>query len=270
MSDNYWRGPVKWNRDAQAAGVRARVFCASMADVFEDHPDVGVHRDRLWPLIETTPWLDWQLLTKRPENVAAMVPWSGTWPTNVWIGTSVETQRFADQRIPVLLALTGAAVRFLSCEPLLGPLDLAGYLPRPADAPWFPLECRHGYDHCPICDRTLAPQDAIAWVISGGESGPKARPSHPDWFRGLRDQCVAAGVPHLFKQWGEWSPVRALGQQGRARFIGPSGERFNERHPQDMDPTWATVYRVGKKLAGRELDGRSWDQYPQVAGAVTA
>ncbi|HEX3965801.1 MAG TPA: DUF5131 family protein, partial [Trebonia sp.] len=91
LSDANWARPLKWNRDAERAGEPAKVFCASMADVFEDHPDVAEPRKRLWGLIESTPWLIWQLLTKRPENIAGMVPWGRDWPPSVWIGASAET-----------------------------------------------------------------------------------------------------------------------------------------------------------------------------------
>lgn len=127
MSDAHWKQPLKWNRDAERDGTPKRVFCASMADVFEDHPDVVEARKRLWDLIDATPWLHWQLLTKRPENVASMAPWGADWPENVWLGTSVENQRWAETRIPHLLAAP-AKTRFLSCEPLLSELDLSQWL----------------------------------------------------------------------------------------------------------------------------------------------
>jgi protein gp37 len=114
-SDAYWRKPLAWDRQAAREGRQHRVFCASMADVFEGRADLDEPRARLWALIEATPHLDWQLLTKRPGNVAAMAPWGDRWPPNVWLGTSVENQRWADARIPVLRAVP-AAVRFLSCE----------------------------------------------------------------------------------------------------------------------------------------------------------
>ena len=129
LSEANWQRPFRWNRDAERAGVPAKVFCASMADVFEDHPDVAARRERLWGLIEATPWLIWQLLTKRPENIARMVPWGGEWPPHVWVGTSVENQRYAGERIPILVsAAARARIRFLSCEPLLGTVDLSPWL----------------------------------------------------------------------------------------------------------------------------------------------
>lgn len=179
FGDKHWAEPLRWNRAAEAAGQRRRVFCASMADVFEDRPDLNAPRARLFNLIDSTPWLDWQLLTKRPENVAHLVPelWRrGGWPPNVWLGTTVEDQRRAEERIPRLLDHP-AAVRFLSCEPLLGAVDLT-------------REPTH-----------------IDWVIVGGESGPKHRPLDLGAARSLRDQCVSAGVPFFFKQVGGRTPT---------------------------------------------------------------
>jgi len=196
FGDKHWNEPRKWNRKAEQDGVRRRVFCASMADVFEDRDDHEEDRERLWELVEDTPHLDWQLLTKRPENVLGMVPsdWLGgveewsVWPDNVWIGTTVEDQTRADERIPVLLTIP-APVRFLSCEPLLGPVDLDGVWGYPGSADGDQL------DNWPI-----------HWVIVGGESGPKHRPLDLAWARSLREQCGMAGVPFFFKQVGGRTP----------------------------------------------------------------
>lgn len=198
LSDNTWAQPVRWNRKAEAEGVRRRVFCASMADVFEDRPELAEHRERLWALVEATPWLDWLLLTKRPQNILRMVRpgWAtrysmplemgggitSNWPRNVWVGTTVEDQQRADERIPWLFDVP-APVRFLSCEPLLGPVDLhpggdpTAWLPEP-EAEWC----------------------CIDWVIIGGESGPGHRPMDLDWARRLVAQVSAAGRPVFFKQ----------------------------------------------------------------------
>jgi protein gp37 len=128
FGDAHWREPLVWNEDARAEKKRARVFCASMADVFEKRSDLELERSRLWKLVAATPELDWLLLTKRPQNIGAMVPWSPEdWPRNVWLGTTVENQNFAAQRLPHLLKHK-AAVRFLSCEPLLGPIDLSPWI----------------------------------------------------------------------------------------------------------------------------------------------
>ena len=244
-SPGNWRKPVAWDRKAAADGVRRRVFCASLADVFEDRRDLDPWRNDLWTLIEQTPHLDWLLLTKRPENMwdlgAAL--WfcecGENWnhhdgnaclncetsvdnrtphaPANVWLGTTVESAAQAD-RVTDLVDIA-APVHFVSCEPLLGD----------------------------VANEILV--TGIDWVICGGESGPGARPMHPDWARSLRDQCDAAGVPFLFKQWGELvvedqSPLD-ITLPGEAQLVG--GDSF---------------YRVGKKAAGRQLDGRTWDEFP--------
>src|SRR5439155_19314188 len=145
------RQPIRWNHLAEKRGEPTKVFCASMADVFEDRAELRPWRERLWTLVEQTPMLDWQLLTKRPENVATMVPWVKEWPSNVWVGTSVENSRHTF-RVDILRDLP-AAVRFVSAEPLLGSLFLKGTPNR------RPLELT-GMD----------------WVIAGGESGPRYRP----------------------------------------------------------------------------------------------
>lgn len=260
LSDANWARPLKWNRDAERAGVPTKVFCASMADVFEDHPDVEAPRRRLWDLIEATPWLVWQLLTKRPENIGRMTPWGNggrEWPSNVWAGTSAESQPWADIRLDLLVRnARGASVLFVSAEPLLGPLDLSRWLLPEAGG----CNCGTGPSgyygmherHCGL------EQPLIDWIICGGESGPKARPMAPNWARSLRDQCQAAGVPYLFKQWGEWGPTGQFGignVDSRERLTGAPDERgFRE-----------VIRRVGKKAAGRELDGRTWDEFPRVA-----
>lgn len=270
LSDNYWRQPLRWNREAEAASRPALVFCSSMADVFEDRRDLDAPRERLWELIDATPWLIWQLLTKRPENVARLAPWGGNWPDRVWLGTSVENQQFAEQRIPALLEIP-ARVRFLSCEPLLGPIDLT---PWTDHAPWTYTEsgvlCTCG---APMRGDTQCPAPQLDWVIGGGESGAKARPSHPDWFRSLRDQCKAAGAPYFHKQFGEHVEVSDH-PQSRDLWVGNDGA-VTRWHPGDShsrtglgpfrgsaDNGSVLVRRVGKKTAGRELDGRIHDEMP--------
>lgn len=191
-----WKKPIMWNANAKATGKRAKVFCASLSDVFEDHPDWVQPRADLFDLIAETPYLDWLLLTKRPENINRMVAdyagdcawlaWNGVYPrTNIWIGTSVENQEQAEKRIPHLLNVE-ASVRFLSCEPLLGPLQIQKKL----FAGW------HKYK----------PQ--INWVIVGGESGQKARPMQLEWARSLKEQCQRAGTAFFMKQLGGISDKR--------------------------------------------------------------
>lgn len=238
-SDAYWRQPLKWDRAAAAVGERHRVFCASLADVFDNAWLAGV-RERLFELIKATPNLDWLLLTKRPGNIARMLPpdWDTGYP-NVWLGCTVVNQAEADRDIPKLLSVP-ARVRFLSCEPLLGRLDLVNLQPSSMttyDALGGRSLSREGdYDDGLAC---------IDWVICGGESGPLSRPMHPDDARALRDQCVGAEVPFFFKQWGDWAEDR--GHFGVVPDCLMNGLR---------------LFRIGKKRAGRVLDGRTWDEVP--------
>lgn len=195
MSDRYWNEPVKWDNWCEQMGLRHKVFCGSMFDVMEDHDDLVAPRDRLWCLIEATPNLDWLLLTKRPENFAHFLPdeWMrGYMPGNVWVGATVENQDVMEDRVKSL-ALVPAPVRFISCEPMLGPVDfgLPGVLPHVALPEYSPV------------------YDTLNWIIVGAESGPSRRPFDPDWARAVRDQCVEWGVPFFFKQ-----------------EIGPSGKKI--------------------------------------------
>jgi protein gp37 len=284
-SEAYWKQPLRWNRhaprfiecstsvvggcgfrgEARFAGIcphcqhghavrkaRRRVFCASLADVFDNEAPIEWLADLL-DLIRRTPNLDWLLLTKRIGNrrsriLAArdhahtagnrdLVHWLQCWldgkpPHNVWLGATIVNQEEADRDIPKLLETT-ARVRFLSCEPLLGPIDLAQACARHR---WIDPD---GVECCSV------PRH-IDWLIAGGESGPHARPMHPDWVRSLRDQCATANVPFLFKQWGEYVSVSEVAGKG-------AHHRFDDG---------TTVRRVGKKLAGRMLDGREHTEFP--------
>lgn len=223
FTNHHWREPMVWNEEARSTNRRKRVFCASMADVFERRSELNDSRTRLWTLIEQTPWLDWLLLTKRPQNIGQMVPWVKKWPMNVWLGTTVENQEYADKRLPLLLRFP-AAVRFLSCEPLLGPIDLR---------PWLRVP-------------NLYPID---WVIAGGESGPGARAMHPDWPSRLLHQCQSASVPFHFKQWGHWIPAELSAETPSRSLI------LGQEKPVMMT-------RLTKKLAGRTLDGTTWNGIP--------
>jgi protein gp37 len=265
-STAYWRQPIVWDRNAAetAAGLpegtaphRPRIFCASLADWLDDAVPVRWRLDLL-DIIRRTPHLDWLLLTKRPQNfvplltmarheamtlsqtndtvlaprMATTAEWIHEWlheiavPANIWIGTSVEDQLRADERAPALLNIP-AKVRFLSCEPLLGPVNLE-------------REFRDG---------------GIHWVIAGGESGRSARPMHPDWARGLRDNCTAAGVPFLFKQWGEFGPAP----------IGDGPDLVTDAVFKKCPAFDGELWHLGKKAAGRTLDGREWNEFPTVA-----
>lgn len=188
FGDAHWREPIAWDLAAAEARERRRVFCSSMADVFEDHPMLPPVRERLWDTIRGTPNLDWLLLTKRPENIAAMLP-DGYWP-NVWLGTSTEDQPRADERVPVLLRHRDQVpVLFLSVEPQIGPVSLT-------DQEWWDHRYEYGFYPESVAQRP------IDWVIVGGESGPHHRPFDLGWARLLRDQCADADVAFHLKQIG--------------------------------------------------------------------
>lgn len=233
-SASNWALPLRWNASAAQFhakhGRRQRVFCASLADVF-DNQVPPEWRDDLWRLIEATPNLDWLLLTKRIGNAVNMLPVTSDFDRlypHVWLGSTICNQAEADRDIQKLLAVP-ARVRFLSIEPLLGPVDLMGTGKNPSEATGLHL---------------------VDWVIAGGESGPRARPMSPDWVRKLRNQCFAAGVPFLFKQWGEWIPM--LGQ-AEGLIVRP-----DKATTQDG---WVMGW-AGKKASGRLLDGVEHNEFP--------
>lgn len=229
-----WRKPIAWDRAAKAAGVRRRVFCASLADVFEAHPDLDAIRADLWPLIERRDGLDWQLLTKRPENIRRMVPpaWLDSWPEHVWVGTTVESQAMAERRIRHLLAVP-ARVRFLSMEPLLEEVDLEAA---------FCVYDRNGEPSGPRCNRDGSP--AISWVIVGGESGPGARPFDLAWARSIVAQCREAGVAAFVKQLGA-RPI----DSGIVEVLNASGDGVAYRRPpSDPDGLLAEAKRHGRTM----------------------
>ncbi len=272
-----WNMPLAWNRAAEAEGRRHRVFCSSLADVFDNEVPVEWLRDVL-ELIRVTPWLDWQLLTKRPAAImpriraaVASVPategkfddlisWASKWivglpPANVWLGTSIEAQDVVDARIDRLLEVP-AALRFLSCEPLIGPVKLG--LNRTVRQMLL-------FGASPA-ERRVMERKGIGWVIVGGESGTGARPMHPNWARDLQRQCARARVPFFFKQWGEWAPVYDENGQLRTEGRGSHGAsltsdgwkifRRGESH--------GTVFHVGKRAAGDLLDGLQYHAFPEV------
>lgn len=187
-SDGNWNLPLRWNRQHDRFyaqhGRRRRVFCASLADVFDNQVDPQ-WRDDLWALVRATPNLDWLMLTKRIGNVNKMLPsdW-GDGYANVWLGISVVNQDEVDRDIPKLLAAP-ARLRWLSMEPLLGAVSFEGLFANPGN----------------VRDTTNALEE-IDWVVVGGESGPRARPMQAEWVNSLRDQCSAVDVPFFFKQWG--------------------------------------------------------------------
>jgi protein gp37 len=279
-----WGDPVKWNaRHAEffaQHGRRQRVFCASLADVF-DNEVPAAWRQELVSLIVRTPNLDWLLLTKRIGNARRMLSDASMHdgllltandeykaPPNLWLGATIVNQEEADRDIPKLLS-TPAAVRFLSVEPMLGPIDL--FWPETL-WPDGPRMCCGGHE-CGCMGQPIDPWllYGINWVIVGGESGSGARPMHPDWARDLRDQCKAAGVPFLFKQWGEWTPGENVERQRGTVDTAFLWDDEWQIHPLNLATDGGHIddqpdlYRVGKKAAGRLLDGVTHDGYPEAA-----
>lgn len=282
--------PFRWKRPRV-------IFVNSMSDLFHEQvPDEFIQR--IFAAMIGTPHHTYQVLTKRADRMADFlnrwVAISLTLKTfkNIWLGVSVENQKAADERIPLLLK-TPAAVRFLSCEPLLGPANLnqvtdkglcVGITP---DA--LTGQCGHPckeYMEFQSCHCTRRPLTKIDWVIVGGESGPKARPMHPKWATDIRDQCQSAGVPFFFKQWGEWIPKTEIGQRNEYGFqvkpewldavngrewgcLDASGHysegttTWNGRQLSPQDDYEVSIFRVGKKRASRLLEGREWNEFPK-------
>lgn len=232
LSEKNWALPVKWNREAEALGITDLVFCASMADVFEGRADLDPLRARLWELIEATPNLIWQVLTKRPENVMRMVPerWLGPradgmvqidpthlvpytylseperakvgWPKNVWLGTTVESQRTARIRVPRLLDVPGVPVYWLSVEPLFTDINLIPYLHE--STCWYNEMAAHPDVAC-TCYEPV--ERTVNWVIVGGESGAGYQPMELDHARSIRDQVATSSAGLFFKQVGGLTPA---------------------------------------------------------------
>ena len=231
FGDAHWSEPLKWDAEAKKDGIRRRVFCASMADVFEKKPSLVPHRQRLLNLIHATPNLDWLLLTKRIHVVRKLLPKGYVFPTNVWLGATVENQEVADKMIKYLLEFDSPSVRFLSCEPLLGQINLARYLKKSSAG------------------------TQIDWVIAGGESGSGSRPMNPNWPMEIQQQCADAGVPFHFKQWGHWAPLElvrdAVTKSTRIELMKSSTSRT------------ISLAAIGKGKAGRNLGGQYWDQFPK-------
>lgn len=248
-SASNWHKLRVWNRKAGERGIREKVFSNSLSDFFDNHKSVATARREAWHYIEQSPNLDFLLLTKRPQNIPKMLPdpetgvkpWGDGWP-NVWLGTTVENQEEADRRIPHLLAVP-ARVRFLSCEPLLGPVDMLR-TPRAGDTwDWLTGERENSGGKTNTA--------SIDWVICGGESGPKSRPTHPRWEESLRAQCSDAGVPYFRKQWGDWHPHGETLADGSINALGNPDQRDKWHTFEDG----ATMWRVGKHRSGALLDG---------------
>lgn len=263
--------PLRWKRPR-------KIFVNSMSDLFHDDvPDSYI--DRVFAVMALCPQHTFQILTKRPERMRDYLKaddledrvtalwraedkdretWSLILPLrNVWLGVSAEDQVSADRRIRILID-TPASVRWVSAEPLLGAISFDGLFANP--------------NNMRDCTNAL---ELIDWVVVGGESGPGARPMHPDWARGVRDQCAAAGVPFLFKQWGEWAPqlgaidLYEFGEVSRRKWAAWNGEGWEYwEKPAWCDDIGAPedcLVWVGKKMAGRLLDGMQHDGYPEGA-----
>ncbi len=280
--------PMKWRKPR-------RIFVCSLADLFQDEVPTPFIAE-VFAVMSLARQHEFQVLTKRHARLKSLLNSETFWDgvsaarvvrghdplpagtnmlTNAWIGVSTENQKWADIRIPALLG-TPAAVRWISAEPLLGPIDLTQIAfgrPQQPDMTIDALNQRYGVPgawHAPTSAR-------LSWVVCGGESGPNARPMHPHWARTLRDQCVEAGVAFHFKQHGEWGPTAEVitAKDPRTIAMHPAGmvamTAENPFNPFERGhPHWEALRRHGKKAAGRELDGRTWDQYPTAPQAVAA
>jgi protein gp37 len=248
--------PLKWVSRGRAPKY---CFTCSWSDFFIAQADPW--RSEAWDIIRQTPEITYQILTKRPERISMGLPddWGAGYP-NVWLGVSCENQQTVDERIPLLID-TPAAVRFISAEPLLGPIRLDECAPytlmgddsNPGVMNAFNSACYHPLTviGAPVM---LGNSNGISWVIAGGESGPGARPMHPGWIRSLRDQCLEAAVPFFFKQWGEYAPIEIV----KAKFTAniPAHVEF---------PDGTKAMKFGTKASGATLDGRLWQEFPVTA-----
>lgn len=233
--------PLRWRKPRM-------VFVCSMGDLFhEDVPPEWI--TTVVNAIRQANRKNWQhkwlFLTKRPENITRWINWcpdhraadAAAWfQKKAWVGVTAENQKLANERIPILLGIP-AAVRFVSIEPMLGPVD-----------PWLPEKRKGFVSH--------VHGKGVDWVICGGETGPGARPMHPGWARSLRDQCESSDVPFFFKSWGDWAACKPAGYcegMGSIGYLGDGSYRFD----QNM-----RMKKIGKKRTGRLLDGKEWGEYP--------
>ncbi len=263
-----WRDPIRWHnrieKERDDEPRRELVFCGSLCDVFEGGKAVlDEYRADLWDLVEQTHNLCWLLLTKRPMNVLGNVPqsWHEQWPEHVWVGTTIESQLEAEHRLPHLCSIP-AAGRFVSCEPLLGPLNLTHVDFTPTR--WMNVLDGRGFDKRAGRNETITVYcEKVDWVIAGGESGPKARPMHPDWVREIRDACETFPTPFFFKQWGAWAPGSNWEDVPDEDTPRDTGSTLLFSDPLGREVGMATeMRRVGKKQAGRVLDGETHAQTP--------
>lgn len=262
--DGKWTGKVEccdWKLEEPLHWRKPRrIFVCSMSDLFHESVPFDFIMKVLGIMMQT-PRHRYQILTKRPERMKQWVEYlaqnynnffkcRGTFESignTVHLGVSISNQAEADEKIPILLKIP-AAIRWLSIEPMLEDIDLTGF------KPWYGTFEENKQDR------------GLYWIVVGGESGPGPRPMHPDWARGIRDQCVAAGVPFFFKQWGNWIPGRRLGE-----IIWDSTHEASSKEFRDVNNHSVFQFSDGqymfrsrsKKTAGRLLDGREWNQYPE-------
>jgi protein gp37 len=302
-----WTGEIGFFEDVLLQPLRwkkpRRVFVNSMSDLFHEKVK-DEWLDKAFAVMALTPQHTYQILTKRPERmfdyfqgmlsrearlrefliqmgIVKNDAWSNSLPRkariehlplkNVWLGVSVEDQKTANERIPLLLRIP-ATVRWLSCEPLLGEIDIRPFL---FDDPLIKKCWKCGFFTngnsdmtCPNDGEFLEGDRYVQWVVAGGESGPNARPMHPDWARSLCDQCTAAGVPFFFKQWGQWGELRIKGPAIATAYdheiVWPDGTTGSGSMDENGG-LGASMFKMGKKTAGRLLYGREWNQFPNEA-----
>lgn len=273
-TDANWKQAIKWNAEAERLGKRYRVFCASLSDVFDNEVDPSWRAD-LFSLIKATPNLDWLLLTKRIGNVQRMMYEvngqiaDARFPDNVWIGATICNQEEAARDIPKLVLLN-AKVRFLSIEPLLGAIDLRSLTYWYDDGDCIDLNALNGNVSITSIETGTSggTGNCVDWVIVGGESGPNARPMHPDWASSIQDQCETYGVPFFFKQWGEWEIASVQNghydsnmETNKAYWLDVDGTMTKPSSTGLSNNTYAMV-KVGKHSAGRLLNGITHDNFP--------
>jgi protein gp37 len=264
--------PLHWKKPRM-------VFVNSMSDLFHENVPFEFI-DKVFAVMQKAEQHIFQILTKRPERALEYYQWQFhnrpdrkcLRPDNVWIGTSVENQKTADERIPYLLQIP-AAVRWLSCEPLLGEVDLKNIKVN-ADITNYPniLNVFNGWIENNTSEGVgaISQTGKIKWVVCGGESGNGARPMHPDWARKLRDDCIAAGVPFFFKQWGEWCPSGVFKFSDRRKMkhlaVGKDGKNLiitGDNYKHISHTMHKVMVKAGKHKSGRLLDGVEWNEWPE-------
>jgi protein gp37 len=257
--------PLHWKKPR-------RIFVQSMGDLFhEDVPFCFI--EEIFCAMEEADWHVFMVLTKRPERMFSFIDWylrrssddsvgfQHKLPEHIWLGVTAENQQAADERIPILLQTPAATVRFVSVEPMLGTVDLTQI--DIGGNVWINSltgDCKSYHPYGGMWKITES-KNKLDWVICGGETGPGARPMHPDWVRDLRDQCVRTGVPFFFKQWGEFAPSPDP-EMGSEYWVTPDGNFGRWDYSDPSMPVAACMDKVGKKAAGYLIDGQEWRQFP--------